>query len=146
MIRPGLPDDLKPVASLAIEIFAGKLPFEPNEDRVVNALAMILFGNGYVRVAESDGQIVGFLVGNITVAGMWSNDLCGIEAKFGIHPDHRSFRLARTFVHDFEAWVKSMGVTDVAMVREVSMDARVDRFYRRLGYAPAEVIYRKKIE
>lgn len=145
MIRTARPDDLRPIVRLAIDIFGEAFPFDLDEEHAVSALAMIMFGNGYAKVAEVDGEIIGFLVGTISVAGMWSRDLCGIEAKFGIHPKNRSFRLARAFVRDFEAWVKSMGVPDVAMVREVAMDSRVDRFYRRLGYAPTEVIYRKTL-
>ena len=56
MIRPARPDDLRPIVQLAIGLFGEVFPLELEEDHAVNSLAMILFSNGYVRVAEADGQ------------------------------------------------------------------------------------------
>lgn len=145
MIRPARADDIRPIVRLAIEIFGDVFPFEVDEEYAVNSLAMLMFSNGFVRVAEVDGKIVGFLVGAISLAGMWSSDLCAVEAKFGVHPEHRGSRLDRALIREFEAWAANMGVKDVAMISEADLDPRVGHYYRRLGYVPAEVIHRKRI-
>jgi len=146
MIRPARPDDLRPIVQLAIGLFGEVFPLELEEDHAVNSLAMILFSNGYVRVAEADGEIVGFLVGTISQSGFWSAEPCAMEAKFGIHPDHRSYRLARSFVKDFEGWAESMGVKTVVMACEVGLSGdRVRRLFEHLGYSASEIVFRKSI-
>lgn len=146
MIRPATPDDLRPIVRLAISIFKDTFPLELEEDHAVNSLAMILFSNGYVRVAEAGGGVIGFLAGTISPSGFWSQELCAVEAKFGVHPDYRGGKLARSFMSDFEAWAKSMGVNTVVMACETDLSGdRVGKFYERAGYAPSETVYRKLI-
>jgi GNAT superfamily N-acetyltransferase len=146
MIRVARPEDLRPIVRLAIQIFEEAFPFDLNEDHAVNALAMIMFGNGYVRVAEAGGEVVGFLVGTISASGFWSQELCAVEAKFGIHPDYRGGKLARAFMCDFEAWAKSMGVNTVVMACETDLSGdRVGKLYERGGYVASETVYRKSV-
>jgi GNAT superfamily N-acetyltransferase len=147
IIRPARPDEARALALLAESEFAATLPIEPSLEKGTASLAMLICGDGYVRVAEVDGEIAGFFAATVMEASPWSLEPCAVEVKFVVRPQHRSLRRANAFIDDFEAWAARREVKPIILTAQHDKDgARVGTFYQRKGYQPVETIFIKRLD
>ena len=88
------------------------------------------------RVAEIDGKVVGFMLGDVR-AGEFGIDLpSGWIERFGIHPDFRGRDLGKLM---FDTLVKHFRAQGAATVRTLvdGKDTGVVGFLKALGFAPS---------
>jgi GNAT superfamily N-acetyltransferase len=90
-----------------------------------------------------DGKVVGL------IAGMMVNNLTNgkpamQECVWYVDPEHRSH--GKMLMEEFEKMAKDRGALTMVMgLMCNSMQERLDKFYKRLGYKPFEVQYMKEL-
>lgn len=147
IIRPARPDEIETIIILARDTFVGTLPVEKSEAVATAAIQCLMFSGGYVRVAETDAEIIGFLVGAETQVRPWSAEPCAVELLFYVKPEHRRGRAAWRLKDDFEAWARGRGVGAITFTGHHGLEGdRVGRLYERWGYRPVETIYIKRLD
>lgn len=141
LIRPALAADLPEIVDLAFETFEAGYPLRPSRARVEATLPAILFGGGYLRVAERDGVVAGFLAGIRGNGSLWSDDVCAVEQLFVVAPEYRATRAAHMLLKDFIGWGRKTGCDAVCVTSQGALLNRVGRFYARYGFEPVETVF-----
>ena len=92
---------------------------------------LLEFEDGYVGVAERDGELVGVLMG---LAQKWwfGPDVVAFDVLFYVVPEARSGVLVKRMLEKFESWAKDRGA--VRVVVGISSGVAVDRKDRLLGH------------
>jgi GNAT superfamily N-acetyltransferase len=83
------------------------------------------------RVAELEGQMVGFLLG-------FSVDHTGYVHLVGIHPEHRRKGVARTMYESFERDCVALGAKRLKAITTLGNDGSL-RFHEALGWTITQV-------
>lgn len=142
LIRPALAAELPGIIDLAFDTFEAGYPLRPSRAKVEATLPAILFGGGYLRVAELRGKVVGFLAGIQGAGSLWSDDLCAVEQLFVVAPEHRATRAAHMLLRDFIGWGRKTGCDAVCLTSQAAqITCRVGRFYGRHDFEPVETVY-----
>ncbi len=91
------------------------------------------------QVAEIDGKVVGFMLGEIRGGEFGLEESTGWVEFFGVDPDARGRSLGRRLLEALLTYFKSHGAHVArTMVRE--RDAEIAGFLRAMGFTPAPVI------
>jgi len=85
------------------------------------------------RVVESDGLLVGFLLGFVC-----PDAPVGYVHLIGIHPDHRRHGVAKLLYTAFEADCRRVGCAQLKAITTLGNEGSV-RFHQALGWSMAEV-------
>ncbi len=95
-----------------------------------------------VIIAEDDKPF-GFIVG-ICESLPFSSDKVAMELAWWVDEDHRGHRDSILLMKAYEDWSVRVGakMTQMAMLEEVT---DLHRFYKKMGYRPAETSYIKDI-
>jgi ribosomal protein S18 acetylase RimI-like enzyme len=88
------------------------------------------------QVAEVDGQVVGFMMGDVRAGEFGLEEPSGWIERFGIHPDHRGRDLGRLMYDAMRAHFAAQGATTIRTLVDRN-DAGVAGFLRKIGFAPA---------
>lgn len=88
----------------------------------------------HARVAEYDGEIVGFLLGFIT----GGSEPVGYIHLVGIHPDHRRRGVGKVLYESFIARCAEAGVHRLKTIAATGAEGQLD-FHESLGFT-AEVV------
>ncbi|HYM80179.1 MAG TPA: GNAT family N-acetyltransferase [Candidatus Limnocylindria bacterium] len=88
------------------------------------------------RVAEVQGRVVGFMLGDLRAGEFGLEEPSGWIERFGIDPDHRGHDLGRQL---FEAVLRHFRERGAVTVRTLvdGKDTRIDGFLRALGFTPS---------
>jgi ribosomal protein S18 acetylase RimI-like enzyme len=88
------------------------------------------------RVAEVDGKVVGFMLGDVRAGEFGIEEPSGWIERFGIDPQHRGRDLGKQM---FEAIVRHFREAGAQTVRTLAdgKDAGVAGFLKALGFAPS---------
>ena len=147
MLRQATVDDIPAIIALARPTFEAFVPFGGSEEMVSHTLAGLAQFGGYVRVSEVDGQIGGFLAGLVATFKPWAADKCAVEVLFYVAPEHRKGRLAVTMLKDFIEWGRQKDCRLVAVTANAMAGGdRVGKLYERMGFAPVETAYLRRID
>lgn len=147
-LRDATGADIPAIIELGRPVFGEVFPIAGDADRMARMLDWMACDlRGYLRVAEVDGAIVGFLAGMAAPFEPWSDDRCASEVLLYIAPAHRNASLASVMVRAFVEWARQRGCSLVSVSAQDRLDgARVGKLYRRLGFAPQETNYIKRID
>lgn len=141
------PDDVPVLMDMAWESFRAFAPVPGDRDLFAGMLTSLATFGGYVRIAEREGQPVGFLAGLVTPFKPWANEKCAMEVLFFVAPEHRTSRAAVLLLKDFEAWAKSKGCASMAVSANLpSGGERAGKLYERMGFTPIETAFLKRID
>jgi ribosomal protein S18 acetylase RimI-like enzyme len=88
------------------------------------------------QVAEVDGQVVGFMLGDLRAGEFGLEEPSGWIERFGIHPDHRGKDLGKQMFEAIRRHFKSQGATVVRTVVDRT-DTGVTGFLDAIGFAPS---------
>ena len=88
------------------------------------------------RVAEVDGKVVGFMLGDVRAGEFGLEEPSGWIERFGIDPDHRGRDLGRLMFDAMVAHFKAGGAHTVRTLVD-RKDAEVAGFLRALGLSPS---------
>src|SRR5207247_6213179 len=88
------------------------------------------------RVAEVDGRVVGFMLGDVRAGEFGIEEPSGWIERFGIDPEHRGRDLGKQM---FEAILGHFKASGAATVRTLAdgKEAGVTGFLKALGFAPS---------
>jgi ribosomal protein S18 acetylase RimI-like enzyme len=88
------------------------------------------------QVAEVEGQVVGFMLGDVRAGEFGLENPSGWIERFGIHPDYRGRDLGRRMFDAMLAHFRSTGATTVRTLVDEG-DAGVAGFLGALGFVPS---------
>ena len=88
------------------------------------------------QVAEVDGKVVGFMLGEIRAGEFGLEEPGGWIERFGIDPDHRGQDLGRRMFDAIRTHFESRGAKSVRTLVDTT-DAGVAGFLKAVGFAPA---------
>lgn len=143
MIRPATNADIPALRELlffAWEDQAKELPGF-NEDWVRNAVKRLMVSEeGFVQVAEKDGQLIGVLIGGMAIT-WWSPMAQAQTLMVYVHPEHRG-RVGLQLIKAFMEWAKQQGALQTVLNLSASADVeRSGRLFERLGFKPQGAIF-----
>ena len=87
-------------------------------------------------VAEVDGQVVGFMLGEVRTGEFGLEEPGGWIERFGIHPDFRGRDLGRLMFDAMRARFTAQGATTIRTLVD-RRDGVVTGFLKALGFEPA---------
>ncbi|HEU5288190.1 MAG TPA: GNAT family N-acetyltransferase [Candidatus Limnocylindria bacterium] len=90
------------------------------------------------QVAELDGTVVGFMLGEVRGGEFGLEEPTGWVEFFGVDPKARGTGVGRSLVEALFAGFKRRGA-HVARTMVANADKDIDAFIRRMGFAPAPV-------
>ena len=91
---------------------------------------------GASQVAEVDGTVVGFMLGDLRAGEFGLEEPSGWIERFGIHPDHRGRDLGRKMFEALKAHFQANGAVTIRTLAD-RKEAGVAGFLDALGFAPA---------
>lgn len=90
------------------------------------------------RVAEVDGKVVGFMLGDIRAGEFGIEEPTGWIERFGLDPDHRGRDLGRQMFEGIVEHFRAAGATRVQTLVD-GKDAGVTAFLKALGFTPSSL-------
>ena len=91
---------------------------------------------GSSRVAEVDGKVVGFMLGDMRAGEFGLEEPSGWIERFGIDPDFRGRDLGKQMFDAIVAHFRAEGATTVRTLVDGKEDSVVG-FLKKLGFAPS---------
>ncbi len=88
------------------------------------------------RVAEVDGKVVGFMLGDVRAGEFGLEEPSGWIERFGIHPDFRGRDLGKQMFDAIVTHFRAQGATSVRTLVD-GKEAGVVGFLNALGFAPS---------
>ena len=116
---------------------------EYTEDNVLRAEEDV-YRAPFKRLAydsEKD-MVVGLIVGTVTQTSV--GETIAVELLLYVAPAYRKTRAAFMLMDEFERWAEHVDATSIC-VSHYHGDDRIGSFYKKRGYEPVEITYRKKI-
>jgi len=90
------------------------------------------------RVAEVDGKVVGFMLGDVRAGEFGLEEPSGWIERFGIDPDHRGKDLGKQLFDAMRDHFRAAGATTVRTLVD-SKDSGVTGFLKAVGFAPSNL-------
>jgi ribosomal protein S18 acetylase RimI-like enzyme len=88
------------------------------------------------QVVEIDGQVVGFMLGDVRAGEFGLEEPSGWIERFGIDPDHRGRDLGKQLFDAMRDHFRASGATTVRTLVD-SKDDGVTGFLKAVGFAPS---------
>lgn len=88
------------------------------------------------RVAEVDGKVVGFMMGDVREGDFGLEEPSGWIERFGIDPDHRGRDLGKLMFDDIRRHFAGRGATAIRTLVDRNAPG-VAGFLKALGFAPS---------
>ena len=145
MIRAISIDELPAVQQCAREFYgASRFLGEFCLERFCEIWKFLLTGgDGVIFADERDGEVVG-TIGGIVHRDVYSEAIVAEEFFWFVREQYRGSGLA--LYRRFEAWAVAHGAETIQMVHLCDvMPEKVERFYVRAGFHPAEMRYVKEL-
>lgn len=139
-----LEDFLKAADMFATESKVG-VPINP--DTLIEQIAsMIEKQHGNVLIARTEeGEFVGTI--GFCVSPMWWDEtyLIGEELFWWVSPEYRNGLIGIKLLNEAEKYIRALGAKEFHMMcLETVEPDKVGSLYQRLGFSPAQYLYRKR--
>ena len=109
-------------------------PLTYDSEKVRDFVNRMLDADQYVRLYESEGKVVGLMLG-VVMPAWFSEDLCAYDFALYVNPEKRGGRAAVVLVRDFMRWAKGMGAKQIRPdVSTGDVGKAGSRLYRMLGF------------
>lgn len=132
MIRRAKPQDIPAIIDIAVEsVSRDPLPVAINQDAMRETLDVLLNPAHFLRVSETQGQVVGAVAACVQPS-FWHEKLtCSVLLYYTRVPGE-GVKLLR----EFARWVKGRSAIKVAIIElEPNCDPRLVALIKRLGFA-----------
>lgn len=133
-IRPVTELDIESICKID-ERITGKYRPDVWEDRVIYYIRRDPDSS---QVAELDGTVVGFMLGEVRGGEFGLEEPTGWVEFFGVDPKARERGVGRSLSEALSAGFKRRGA-HVARTMVANADTDIDAFIRRMGFTPAPV-------
>jgi GNAT superfamily N-acetyltransferase len=140
------PDDLPQLADLLAELFTLESDFQPERDKQLRGLRLILDepALGRLFVLRIAGKVAGMANALITVSTAEGGRVLLLEDVI-VSREHRGGGFGRRLVEHVLDWARSQGMTRVTLLADRDNQPALD-FYGRLGFEPSHMlVLRKKL-
>ena len=133
MLRKATLDDLPALIAMAGAMLADSdyVPFDVSAERF-EAFVMPLITHGFAMVKESDGELVGAVLGDV-ITPWFSTKRMGIEYAVYIRPDKRNGLTAARMIAQWVQWCKGHGAIQCRAGISTGNMA-IARLYERFGF------------
>ncbi len=91
-------------------------------------------------VAEYNGQVVGFIMGNVYLEEFGIPETTASLDTIGVHPDYRKQGVATQLMAEFITHARAAGVDTIYTLVNWN-DWALLRFFEAVGFAPAKTIH-----
>ena len=145
VIRPARHGDLDTLVALLQTLFALEQDFTPQPQRQRIGLQRFLDGCGKHRcmlVAEIDGQVVGMATLQVLISTAEGGPV-GLVEDVVIQESFRSVGVGRQLMCALDAWAATRGLTRLQLLADGDNQPAL-AFYRRIGWAPTQLICLRK--
>ena len=136
--------DLPALCDLLGELFRLEADFEPDRDKQLRGLRLILDtpAIGRLFVLRVDGKVAGMANALITVSTAQGTPVLLLEDVIVSRP-YRGGGLGRQLVEHVCAWAKGQGMSRVTLLADKDNAPALD-FYDRLGFEGSAMVVRRK--
>ena len=136
--------DLPAMADLLHELFTLESDFQPERDKQLRGLRLILDtpALGRLFVLRIDGKVAGMASALITVSTAQGAPVLLLEDVI-VSRAHRGTGLGRKLVEHVCAWAKEQDMARVTLLADQD-NAPALAFYARLGFEPSAMVVRRK--
>lgn len=101
---------------------------------------------GLLLVAERDGKVIGGFIG-LCQPHYFSDDLMASDLALFVEPGKRGGLAAARLLQAFKVWARARGAVDIgAGVTTGVCDELAARLYRSVGFEPAGLLFKLKVE
>ncbi len=137
-------DDLPQLADLLAELFTLESDFQPDRDKQLRALRLILGEPllGRLFVLRIDGKVAGMANALITVSTAEGARVLLLEDVI-VRSEHRSGGLGRQLVEHVMAWAQEQGMTRVTLLADRDNHDALD-FYHKLDFEYSNMLVLRK--
>ena len=137
-------DDLPQLADLLAELFTLESDFQPDRDKQLRALRLILGepSLGRLFVLRVDGKVTGMANALLTVSTSEGGRVLLLEDVI-VRSEHRGGGLGRQLVEHVLAWAHEQGMTRVTLLADRDNHPALG-FYRRLGFEHSNMLVLRK--
>lgn len=98
-----------------------------------------------VTLAEVDGRAIGYLSGAVRGPSAWRTVPMAEIFELYVIPEYRSQGIGERLVRSFLRWARDQGAERIVVAAFAANEAAL-RFYRRVGFAPFEVMLEQPVE
>ncbi len=138
--------DLPHLADLLAELFTLESDFQPERDKQLNGLRLILDNPslGRLFVLRIGGKVAGMANALITVSTAEGARVLLLEDVI-VSREHRGGGLGRRLIEHVLQWAREQGMTRVTLLADRDNHAALD-FYRKLGFGDSNMtVLRSKL-
>jgi GNAT superfamily N-acetyltransferase len=145
LIRPASVADLPRLHALAESFYASSKFLRGFElERFVSAWSHLLAAGGVIFLLVDAGDAIAGALGGVLYPDLYSGRLVATEFFWFVDPARRGGGLK--LYRAFEAWARAAGAHELRMVHLLdSMPDKLERTYKALGFAAAEIHYSKDL-
>lgn len=144
MIRQALESDIPALVELG-RVMNAETTYkhvEYSPERVAKT-CLLMISNGFLMVAEKDGEVVGVMMGDVHVP-WYTTERMGFDMCLYIYPEHRNGLFALRLIKKFEEWCIAMGASQIRPGIGTGNPA-VTRLYEKLGFKSVGTLLLKDI-
>ncbi len=114
------------------------------KERFYFSLVGKLYRNDWsILVAEEDGKLIGFIMGNVQYFEYGTSDLIGNCDHVYVYPDHRGNSLMDKLIEQLLLIGKKAGVKSCEFI--TVYDTKLIEIWKHRGFLPTQVIYSKEV-
>lgn len=137
-------DDLPQLADLLAELFTQESDFQPERDRQLRGLRLILDNPamGRLFVLRIAGKVAGMANALIALSTAEGGRVLLLEDVI-VAREHRGGGYGQRLVEHVQAWAQEQGMTRITLLADRDNHAALD-FYRRLGFEPSHMTVLRK--
>ncbi len=138
------PQDIPAMADLLHELFTLESDFQPERDKQLRGLRLILDtpALGRLFVLRADGKVVGMANALITVSTALGTPVVLLEDVI-VGKSHRGGGLGRRLVEHVCDWAKAQGMGRVTLLADEENTPAL-AFYAKLGFTKSAMVVRRK--
>ena len=143
-IEPATLDDLPALADLLIELFSIERDFEPDREKQLRGLQLILEqpNRGRIFVLRNESHIIGMVNLLITISTAEGGFVLILE-DLVVRADHRGQGYGSRLLEYAESYAREKGFLRVTLLTD-KPNLRNQEFYRRHGYQESDMIPMRK--
>jgi len=136
LLRPLLESDISAVIAIDERASGSSKPeywrYKLNQYLTENQLHSEADGTILARVAETEGEVVGFMIGEIR-RWEFGQPYCGWITALGTDPEHRRLGIGRRLLAELLAYYRQRGLNDVRTMVEWA-DGDLLKFFHSMGF------------
>ena len=153
-VRPGRRDDAPRAARLWMQSVEEHASYDsvyeaaPDAEKVMRRFLADLSSSSHscLYVAEMDGEIVGFLSGELREGSpAFSPKTWAAVEDIYVVPEHRSHGIGHSLFEACQSWARGKGATGVSL-QVAAGNTRAREFYERLGFREVSVYEVKEFQ